>query len=111
MSNHTVETPTQPEDGVWTMGPDGELAPLDLGSLPVIDADAIAVCLLFSFRFPEHELAVAEELRRLYPAAHVVASQEVAPEFREYERASTTGANEFAPPGIRLLISRSQPRS
>ena len=36
------------------MGPDGELAPLDLGSLPEIDAEAVAVCLLFSFRDHRH---------------------------------------------------------
>src|SRR5918992_5879592 len=29
------------------LGPGGELAPLDLGGLPDIDAEAIAVCLLF----------------------------------------------------------------
>src|SRR5437764_12658316 len=43
------------------IGPDGVLAPLDLGSLPELDgagldgAEAVAVCLLFSFRDPSHE--------------------------------------------------------
>jgi N-methylhydantoinase A len=72
------------------MGPEGELASLDLDSLPEVDAEAIAICLLFSFRDTEHEEALAGEIRRRYPSAHVVASHEVAPEFREYERASTT---------------------
>ena len=36
--------------------------------------------------------------RRRYPAAHVVASHEVAPEFREYERASTTAADAYLGP-------------
>ena len=80
------------------VGPEGVLEPLDLGSLPEVDAEAIAVCLLFSFRDPGHELAVAAELRRRYPAAHVVASHEVAPEFREYERASTTAADAYLGP-------------
>jgi N-methylhydantoinase A len=80
------------------MWPEGELEPLDLASLPAIDAEAIAVCLLFSFRFPEHERAVASELRRLYPGSHVVASHEVAPEFREYERASTTTIDAYLGP-------------
>src|SRR6059058_5276024 len=61
------------------IGPDGVLAPLELESLPDIDADAIAVCLLFSFRDASHEGAVAAELRRRYPEARVVASHEVAP--------------------------------
>jgi N-methylhydantoinase A len=87
-------------------GPEGELEPLDLGSLPGLDAEAVAVCLLFSFRDPAPERAVADELRRRYPAAHVVASHEVAPEFREYERASTTVADAYLGPVLsRYLLA------
>ena len=83
------------------MGPDGVvLEPLDLESLPAVDADAVAVCLLFSFRDPAHERAVADELRRRLPEAHVVASHEVAPEFREYERASTTAVDAYLGPVV-----------
>src|SRR5205814_2844523 len=56
------------------------------------------VCLLFSFRDASHEQAVADELRRRLPGAHIVASHEVAPEFREYERASTTVADAYLGP-------------
>ena len=81
------------------VGPDGELEPLDLDTLPDLgDAEAAAVCLLFSFRDPGHERAVADELRRRHPGVHVVASHEVAPEFREYERASTTAADAYLGP-------------
>src|SRR3954453_11378308 len=81
------------------LGPDGELEPLDLSSLPdLAGVDAIAVCQLFAFRDPSHERALAGELRRRYPGAHVVASHEVAPEFREYERASTTVADAYLAP-------------
>jgi N-methylhydantoinase A len=81
------------------LGPGGELAPLDLATLPDIgDVEAVAVCLLFSFRNASHERAVAEELRRRHPGVHVVASHEVAPEFREYERASTTTADAYLVP-------------
>jgi N-methylhydantoinase A len=77
------------------MGPDGVLAELELESLADIDAEAVAVCLLHSYRHPEHERAVAAEVRRRLPDAHVVASHEVAPEFREYERASTTATDAY----------------
>jgi N-methylhydantoinase A len=80
------------------MGPDGVLCALDLDSLPVVDAEAVAVCLLFSFRDPSHERAVADELRRRLPGARVVASHEIAPEFREYERASTTAIDAYLGP-------------
>jgi N-methylhydantoinase A len=79
-------------------GGDGELVPLDLDTLPAIDAEAIAVSLLFSFRDADPERRVAAELRRRYPSAHVVASHEVAPEFREYERASTTAVDAYLGP-------------
>jgi N-methylhydantoinase A len=82
------------------IGPDGVIDELDLSSLAQIepDAEAVAVCLLFSFRNPSHEAAVAEEIRRRLPGAHVVASHEVSPEFREYERASTTAVDAYLGP-------------
>jgi len=82
------------------IGPDGELDPLDLDTLPDIDAEAVAVCLLHAYRDPTHERAVVEELRRRLPGVHVVASHEVAPEFREYERASTTAADAYLGPVV-----------
>jgi N-methylhydantoinase A len=82
------------------IGPSGVIEPLDLDSLPELDADAVAVCLLFSFRDAGHERAVAEELRRRLPSSYVVASHEVAPEFREYERASTTAADAYLGPRL-----------
>src|SRR3954470_6916379 len=84
------------------IGPDGVVAPLELDSLPEVDGDveAVAVCLLFAFRDASHERAVAEELRRRLPAARVVASHEVAPEFREFERASTTAADAYLGPSV-----------
>jgi N-methylhydantoinase A len=79
------------------LGPDGELVPL--GDVPDIDdVEAIAVCLLFSFRDASHEREVVRVLRERYPDVHVVASHEVAPEFREYERASTTAADAYLAP-------------
>jgi N-methylhydantoinase A len=83
------------------IGQEGELAPLDLSSLPDLGADAIAICLLFAFRDARHEREVASELRGRYPDAHVVASHEVAPEFREYERASTTAVDAYLGPVLR----------
>jgi N-methylhydantoinase A len=79
------------------LGPEGELEPL--GDVPDVgEVEAVAVCLLFSFRDPSHERRVADELRARHPGVHVVASHEVAPEFREYERASTTAADAYLAP-------------
>ena len=81
------------------LGPEGELVALDLATLPDIgDAEAVAVCLLFAFRDGSHEATVVAELRARHPGVHVVASHEIAPEFREYERASTTAADAYLAP-------------
>jgi N-methylhydantoinase A len=82
------------------IGPEGVLRPLDLDSLGAIDAEAVAVCLLFSFRDPSHERELVAELRRRLPTARIVASHEVAPEFREYERASTTAIDAYLGPTL-----------
>jgi N-methylhydantoinase A len=82
------------------MGPDGVLRPLALESLAEVEAEAVAVCLLFSFRDSTHEAAVADELRRRLPGARIVASHEIAPEFREYERASTTAIDAYLGPSL-----------
>ena len=89
------------------IGPEGVLEPLDLASLPDVDADveAIAVCLLFAFRDSSHERAVADELRRRLPGVRVVASHEVAPEFREYERASTTAVDAYLGPVVSRYLT------
>src|SRR3954451_15592842 len=75
------------------MGLEGELEPLDVDSLPHVDADAVAVCLLHAYRDARHEQEVAQELRRRLPHARVGASHEVAPACLEYARASTTSAD------------------
>jgi N-methylhydantoinase A len=84
------------------IGPDGVIEPLELGSLPELggDVEAVAVCLLFSFRDASHERAVAEELRRRLPGTRVVASHELSPELREYERASTTAIDAYLGPVV-----------
>jgi N-methylhydantoinase A len=83
------------------IGPDGVVEPLALESLPELaGVEAVAVCLLFAFRDASHERAVAEELRRRLPRARVVASHEVAPEVREYERASTTAIDAYLGPAV-----------
>jgi N-methylhydantoinase A len=60
--------------------------------------EAIAVSLLFSFRNPAHERQVREICEELYPEAPVTTSSEIAPEFREYERTSTTVINAYLLP-------------
>ena len=55
--------------------------------------EAVAVSLLFSFRNPEHEQRIAARLRSAMPGISVAVSSEVAPEIKEYPRASTTAVS------------------
>lgn len=68
------------------------LVPLDLDPPPVLagGVEAVAVCLLHSDLDPTHEREVVAVLRDRYPGLDVVASHQVSPEFREYERTVTT---------------------
>jgi N-methylhydantoinase A len=62
--------------------------------------NSIAVCLLHSFRNPKHERRIEAIIRELAENIHVSLSSDVAPEIREYERASTTAINAFVAPEV-----------
>ncbi len=62
-----------------------------------------AVCLLFSFLHPEHEQALAERLRA--QGILVSLSSEILPEYREYERMSTTAVNAYVSPILDRYLS------
>lgn len=68
--------------------------------------DSVAICLLFSFLDAGHELRIAERLRSAAPDLHVSVSCEVQPEFREYERMSTTVLNGFLQPEVSHYMNR-----
>jgi N-methylhydantoinase A len=59
---------------------------------------AVAVCFLHSFTNPVHERRAAAILAEEMPGAAITHSCDVAPEIREYERASTTIANAYVLP-------------
>ncbi|OED39332.1 methylhydantoinase [Chromatiales bacterium (ex Bugula neritina AB1)] len=62
------------------------------------NAAAVAVGFLFSFRNPAHEQQVADVIARRAPGLAVSLSSQVQPEFREYERLSTTVLNAYLQP-------------
>jgi len=68
--------------------------------------DAVAVCFLFCFRNPRHEVLVAKALRR--EGFLVSVSHEIVPEYREFERASTTVINAYLAPVMGAYLSATQ---
>lgn len=68
--------------------------------LEVERVEALAVCLLWSFRNPAHERRIREIAHRIAPDVHVSLSHEVAPVPGEYERTSTTVINAYVGPVV-----------
>jgi N-methylhydantoinase A len=96
------------------VGPKGEVitalsdAEIDrvVDQVAATNADCCAICLLFSFLNPKHEQRIAAALRARKPDLHVSLSSEVQPEFREYERFSTTVLNAFLQPKVTRYMER-----
>lgn len=67
-------------------------------------AISAAVCLLFSFLKPEHEQQIASALRQA--GLFVSTSHEILPEYREFERMSTTAVNAYVSPVLDRYLGR-----
>ena len=80
---------------------DEELAAL-VEAVRASGAEAVAISLLFSFANPETERRVEAALREL--GIPVSASHRILPEFREYERASTTVVNAYLAPRMQSYL-------
>jgi N-methylhydantoinase A len=70
----------------------------EIAAFPEIEA--IAVCLLFSYLNPAHELRVKDILAEELPDKALSISYAVLPKWKEYERASTTIADAYLKPVI-----------
>ena len=66
-------------------------------------AESVAICFLHSYQNPAHERAALKALAGL--GIYVCASHEISPEFREYERASTTAVNAYVGPLMDAYLS------
>jgi len=66
--------------------------------LSELGVEAVAICLLHSYRNPAHEQTLARLCGELLPGVPVSCSSDVVPEIREYERTSTTSANVYVMP-------------
>lgn len=87
------------------------LVPLDESQLEelanrlgAVGVESIAVCYLFSFLHPEHEAKTAERLARL--GVPISLSHRILPEYREYERTSTTVINAYLAPLMTAYLQR-----
>lgn len=89
------------------------LKPLDeselegvLGELAATGIESVAISFLHSYRNAEHEEAAARVVARRLPGIYVSVSSKVLPEFREYERTSTTVLNAYVGPKMANYFDR-----
>jgi len=68
------------------------------------NVESVAVCLIFSFLHPQHEQMIVEKLRN--SGYFVSASSEILPEYREYERTSTTVVNAYVSPILDRYLAK-----
>lgn len=89
-----------------------ELEPLDeegvrdaARALREAGVEAVAICFLFSYLNPAHELRAAEIVREEMPDAFVTTSAFVSPQFREFERFTTAALAAFVGPKLHDYVS------
>jgi N-methylhydantoinase A len=89
------------------------LAPLDTTELDDIadtirsrGIDAVAICFLHAYADPRHERAALAHLQDRLPGVFLTTSHAVAPEYREFERASTTAMNGYVGPRAKRYFQR-----
>ncbi|MGP1383396.1 MAG: hydantoinase/oxoprolinase family protein [Thainema sp.] len=94
------------------LDPRGEvLTPLDedtarsaILELKEAGVESVAICFLNSYFDSRHEDRVAELVQELFPTAFITTSASIFPQFREFERFTTTCINAFVGPKVRRYI-------
>ncbi len=71
---------------------------------------SVGICFLHSYKNPVNEKRLAERLSALLPSLYISLSSEVAPQIREYFRASTTAANAYTVPITQPYLARLESR-
>ncbi len=100
------------------VGPDGDvLVPLDPATLEAgaealkaLKVESVAICFLHAYRTPDHEKAARAAVERILPGVYVSVSSEILPEFREFERVSTTVVNAFVGPKMGAYLEKFRTR-
>jgi len=73
---------------------------LDMG------CESVAVVFINAYANPANELTALAAVREVWPNDHVVASHEILPEIREFERTSTTVLNAYLQPTVGSYLHR-----
>jgi len=77
-----------------------------IAQLHAMGCSSVAICFLNAYANPDHEKTAASILRDVWPEAAVTVSHELLPEFREYERLSSTVVNAYLMPVMKRYLTR-----
>jgi N-methylhydantoinase A len=72
--------------------------------------EAIAICFLWSFKYPAHEQRVKAMVERLAPEVFVCCSVDLVPRWGEYERTAATAINAYIGPVTSTYLKRLETR-
>ena len=87
-------------DGQVVVALDVEAARHQIQALKAAGVESLAIVLLFSFLYPDHENMLGKLARLYFPEGSIFLSSQVSPEFREFERASTTAVAAAVAPQV-----------
>jgi N-methylhydantoinase A len=85
-------------DGKLLRAPDDQQIEALAGKLKAGGVVSVAICFLNSYANPDNERAVGKRLAALLPNVFLTLSSDVAPQIREYPRASTAAVNAYTMP-------------
>ena len=102
-SSYRVGVPRRSFDATGSGGLDFREA---VAALEDLAPDAVAIGTLFSFLDPSREEALGVAVAEILPEAAISLSSRVAPEFREFERISTTVINAYLQPTMARYLGR-----
>ncbi len=94
------------QGGTVLLALDEDAARREIAHLLDAGVEALAVCLLWSFRNPAHEQRIAELVRELDAGVFLSLSSEVSPTIGEYERTATTVLNSYLGPVVKRYLEQ-----
>ncbi|MCA0302970.1 MAG: hydantoinase/oxoprolinase family protein [Proteobacteria bacterium] len=93
-------------DGTVEIALDVEAALAEVADLVAQGVESLAVCFLHAYANPAHERALGAAIAERFPTLSVSLSSDIAPEIREYQRASTTVTNAYVRPLAEIYLER-----
>jgi N-methylhydantoinase A len=93
-------------DGSVEQKLDVDAALVEVADLVAQGVESLAICFLHSYANPAHERAIGAAVAERFQNLSISLSSDVAPEIREYLRASTTVANAYIRPLAEIYLER-----